>query len=308
MRRSTIHPISTTLQVNFANRPVIESAPSVLHPGQEFSVTLDAAGADRVTLVNTGAVTHGVNLQQRFVELEFTASNNSLSIDMPARATDTPPGYYLLFVIDADGVPSRGRIVRIDMASEPSPDDDTAPSRPTELALSKVQGNPRLTWTAATDNVGVAGYAVHRSTDGTLGPEIMRVEATTWTDLTVHEGTKYTYAIKAFDAAGNSSAASTRKSVTAFQIPSKPTNFALRLVSKDPHVNFTPSTDNVGVVGYDIHRSTDGTLGPVFAQIAGPGWIDTSAQAGIRYTYAVTARDAAGYVSKRTALKSITAK
>src|SRR5688572_23556100 len=74
----------------FANRPVIASAPSVLYPGQDFSVTLDAAGAARVTLVNTGAATHGVNLQQRFVELGFTASGNTLSIDMPARATDTP--------------------------------------------------------------------------------------------------------------------------------------------------------------------------------------------------------------------------
>jgi Domain of unknown function (DUF1929) len=292
----------------FANRPVIATAPSVLHPGQDFSVTLDAAGADRVTLVNTGAVTHGVNLQQRFVELGFTANGNVLSIDMPARATDTPPGYYLLFVLNGNGVPSRGRIVRIDMPGEPPPDDDTAPSRPTELALTKVQGNPRLTWTASTDNVGVAGYAVHRSTDGTLGPEIVRVEATTWTDLTVQEGTKYTYAVKAFDAAGNLSSASTRKSITAFQIPTKPTDFALRLVSKDPQLNFSPSTDNVGVVGYNVYRSTNGTLGPLFAQIDGPGWIDTSAQAGIRYTYAVRARDAAGYLSNRTALKGINAK
>ena len=43
-------------------------------------------------------------------------------------------------------------------------------------------------------------------------------------------------------------------------------------------------------------------------RLQGPGWVDTSAQAGIRYTYAVRARDAAGYLSIATALKSITAK
>ena len=174
----------------FASRPVIASAPSVLHPGQDFSVTLNAAGADRVTLVNTGAATHGVNIQQRFVELGFTANGNALSIDMPARATDTPPGYYLLFVLNGNGVPSRARIVRVDVPGEPPVDDDVAPSTPTGLSVTKVQGNPRLTWAASTDNVAVAGYAVHRSTDGTLGPEIIRVEATTWTDQTVQEGTQ----------------------------------------------------------------------------------------------------------------------
>ena len=75
----------------------------------------------------------------------------------------------------------------------------------------------------------------------------------------------------------------------------------------DPQLNFTASTDNVGVVGYNVYRSRDGTLGALFAKIAGPGWVDTSARAGVRYTYAVRARDAAGYRSDATALKSITA-
>ena len=280
----------------------------MLHPGQDFSVTLNAAGADRVTLVNTGAATHGVNIQQRFVELGFTANGNALSIDMPARATDTPPGYYLLFVLNGNGVPSRARIVRVDVPGEPPVDDDVAPSTPTELALTKVQGNPRLTWTASTDNVGVAGYAVHRSTDGTLGPEIIRVEATTWTDLTVQEGTKY-YVRGQGIRCGRKPECRVYPEIS-HSVPNslETDRLRLRLVNKDPQLNFTPSTDNVGVVGYNVYRSTDGTLGPVFAQIAGPGWIDTSAQAGIRYTYAVVARDAAGYLSKRTALKGITAK
>jgi hypothetical protein len=279
----------------------------LLEPGQPFAVTLDAAGADRVTLVNTGSATHGVNLQQRFVELGFSASGNTLSVDMPARATDTPPGYYLLFVLDGEGVPSRGRIVRVAVSESPS-DDTIAPTKPTGLTITKVQGNPRLVWTASTDNVAVVEYSVHRSTDGSLGPEVVRVPSPTWTDTNVIEGTIYTYAAKAHDAAGNVSLASAKKSVTAYQKPTKPTDFTLRLFNKDPQLNFTPSTDNVGVVGYNVYRSTDGTMGPLFAQIEGPGWVDTSAQAGIRYTYALRARDDAGYLSNATALKGITAK
>jgi hypothetical protein len=48
-------------------------------------------------------------------------------------------------------------------------------------------------------------------------------------------------------------------------------------------------------------------MGPLFAEIAGSPWVDTSAQAGTTYTYAVRARDAAGYLSAATALKSIKA-
>ena len=130
-----------------ASRPVIASAPSLLETGRRFSVTLDAAGADRVTLVNTGSSTHGVNLQQRFVELGFSASGNTLTVDMPARATDTPPGYYLLFVLNSQGVPSRGRIVRVAIGEAPPSDDTIAPTKPTGLTITKVQGNPRLVWT-----------------------------------------------------------------------------------------------------------------------------------------------------------------
>ncbi len=234
-------------------------------------------------------------------------NGNSLAVNMPARTTDTPPGYYLLFALNGEGVPSVGKIVKVDIPAEPPPQDTTPPSTPAGLAITKVQGNPRLIWNAATDNVGVAGYAIHRSTDGTVGPEIFRVEATTWTDGTVQEGTKYTYAVKAHDAAGNLSPASAKRTITAFQLPSKPRNLVLKLVNKDPQLNFTRSTDNVGVVGYNVYRSTNGTLGPLFQQIAGPGWIDTSAQQGVRYTYALRARDAAGYLSHATPLRTITA-
>jgi len=105
----------------FAARPVIESAPQVLEAGQSFTIVADPSEIDRVTLVGAGAATHAVNLQQRFVELAFSATGNSISAEMPARATDTPPGYYLLFVVNDAGVPSRAKIVRVNIRQEPPP-------------------------------------------------------------------------------------------------------------------------------------------------------------------------------------------
>jgi hypothetical protein len=128
---------------------------------------------------------------------------------MPTRATDVPPGYYMLFALNSSGVPSKAKIVRINVAGgSGGGDDEVPPTKPQNLAISKVNGNPKLTWTASSDSVGVAGYSIHRATSSTVGPEIALTTQTTWTDTTVVEGTKYWYAVKAYDAAGNISSAS----------------------------------------------------------------------------------------------------
>ncbi len=291
----------------FAARPSIVTAPDVVAAGQSFSMEASTNTIQRVTLIQAGSATHSINLQQRFVELSFTKNNNILSVNMPTRATDVPPGYYLLFVINGSGVPSIGKIVRINIAGGSGGQDTTPPTTPQNLSITKINGNPKLVWDASTDANGVSGYSIYRSTSNTLGTEVALVAGTTFTDTSVVEGTKYWYGVKAYDAAGNLSAATSLKSVIAYQKPTKPGNFKVVLSSGDPQLSFNAATDNVGVVGYDVYRSTDGTFGPLFAQIAGSPWTDSSANAGVTYTYAVRARDAAGYQSTETALKSITA-
>ncbi|MWC29711.1 fibronectin type III domain-containing protein [Paenibacillus sp. MMS18-CY102] len=91
----------------------------------------------------------------------------------------------------------------------PTPD-TVAPSVPanvTATASSSTQVN--LSWTAATDNVGVVGYEIYR--DGTLA-------GTSTTNSFGNTGltasTSYSYTVKAKDAAGNVSAASSAVNVT----------------------------------------------------------------------------------------------
>ena len=64
----------------FATRPTINSWPSTLTPGANFSVNVGSGGISRVTLLHMGAATHSTNLQQRFVELSFTRSGNTLNV------------------------------------------------------------------------------------------------------------------------------------------------------------------------------------------------------------------------------------
>ncbi len=105
-----------------AVRPVIDAAPSWWDIGRVMSVDVTSdTTVSRVTLVKTGAVTHSNNMDQRFLDLTFTASGSRLSVQAPARAADATPGYYLLFVFDAAGVPSVAKIVRIGVASVANP-------------------------------------------------------------------------------------------------------------------------------------------------------------------------------------------
>jgi hypothetical protein len=58
-------------------------------------------------------VTHAFDQNQRFVPVTFARSAGGLTVSAPASAAIAPPGHYMLFLLDADGIPSVARIVRI---------------------------------------------------------------------------------------------------------------------------------------------------------------------------------------------------
>jgi Domain of unknown function (DUF1929) len=95
-------------------RPVIGNAPVTLTYGGSFTLeTVDATSAAKVTLIRLSSVTHSFNQNQRFMSLSFRAQSTGLSVDAPANSRLAPPGDYLLFVVNGDGVPSVGRFVNI---------------------------------------------------------------------------------------------------------------------------------------------------------------------------------------------------
>jgi hypothetical protein len=94
-------------------RPVITSGPAQLSLGQVFSVqTPNAASIASVSLVRIGSVTHSFNMDGRFVPLTFTAGSGSLTVTAPATASLVPPGTYMLFIVDTNGVPSMAKMVK----------------------------------------------------------------------------------------------------------------------------------------------------------------------------------------------------
>jgi hypothetical protein len=93
-------------------RPAIGSAPSQLVYGQNFTVqTPDATRIAKVSLIRFGAVTHSFNTGQCFIPLNFTVSTGSLTVTAPPSSNAAPPGNYMLFLVDTNGVPSVAAVV-----------------------------------------------------------------------------------------------------------------------------------------------------------------------------------------------------
>lgn len=95
--------------------------------------------------------------------------------------------------------------------------DSTAPSTPTALAATlsvvkkgrKITTTVKLSWAAASDNVGVAGYIVYRN-----GAKIAQTTGLSYNDTSTAVGQTYTYQISALDAQGNESAKSVGASIS----------------------------------------------------------------------------------------------
>ena len=105
----------------------------------------------------------------------------------------------------------------------------TAPGTPTASAVTATSAN--LSWTASTDNVGVAGYDVVRVSGGTE----TKVAASTANSVTVAgltANTAYSFAVYARDAAGNRSARSATVSVTTADTPAGSCSVGYRVVGE----------------------------------------------------------------------------
>jgi hypothetical protein len=96
-------------------RPTIDSAPASAVYGSSFSIaTPDAADIAAVSVIRPGAVTHAIDMNQRYVPLSFTPGDGSLTVEAPGAPELAPPGYYLLVIENGGAVPSVARWIRLE--------------------------------------------------------------------------------------------------------------------------------------------------------------------------------------------------
>ncbi|HSL55717.1 MAG TPA: galactose oxidase-like domain-containing protein [Pyrinomonadaceae bacterium] len=97
-----------------AARPSITGAPTIVAYGQTFFVqTPEAANITNVNWIRLGSTTHAFNESQRINRLTFSQGSGGLNVTAPASNALCPPGHYMLFVLNSNGVPSVARMIQI---------------------------------------------------------------------------------------------------------------------------------------------------------------------------------------------------
>ncbi len=96
-------------------RPVITGV-SQTTVGYGQAITVNTSYAQQITQVRwirLGSVTHAFDFGQRANTLTFSKTATAVKVTTPSTAKKAPPGYYMLFILNRNGVPSVGRIVRV---------------------------------------------------------------------------------------------------------------------------------------------------------------------------------------------------
>lgn len=95
-------------------RPTITSTPATLTYGQSFDLqTPDATSITNVNLIRMPSVTHAFDQNQRMIKLGFSQASDGLAVTAPDSGSLAPPGHYMLFILNGNGVPSAAQIIQI---------------------------------------------------------------------------------------------------------------------------------------------------------------------------------------------------
>ncbi|WP_299178085.1 reprolysin-like metallopeptidase, partial [uncultured Chryseobacterium sp.] len=154
--------------------------------------------------------------------------------------------------------------------------DTTAPTAPTLSASGTTSTSTNLSWSGATDNVGVTGYDVYQGAS-----LIGSTASTSYTVTSLTPSTTYSFTVKAKDAAGNVSASSNTVNVTTLAgstvtyCSATATNTADERIG---NVKFgTINNTSTGTAGYEDFTSvsTNVTRGTAYTISVTPTWTST---------------------------------
>ena len=185
--------------------------------------------------------------------------------------------------------------------------DTQAPTAPTDVKATEVtETTAKVTWSEATDNVGVVGYNVYLN-ETKVNDALVTGTEYALTGLT--EATEYTVRVTAVDAADNESERSIVDTFTTLttvdtEAPGVPTNVSATDVTQTgAKVTWSASADNVGVVGYNVYVG-EGKVNDT--PVTATEYALTGLTANTEYTVSVSAVDAAGNESAKSKAATFT--
>lgn len=179
------------------------------------------------------------------------------------------------------------------------------PAVPTQLiSPSQTDKSVTLSWLPSSASQGIKHYEIFRN-----GTKVGTSTAPSYTDSSLKPSTAYTYTVVAVDQANNRSGASaplivtTKGTVVDHEAPSVPTNVVGHPMETGIHLMWKASSDNVGVVKYDIYRD-----GKLVGSSTTNSHMDEGLTQATTYSYTIVAVDGAGNRSNASAPIRVTTK
>ena len=259
------------------------------------------------------------NITENSADISWTASTDNVSVvsyeiyngqSLLAKVNDktsvnitglTSETEYTLSVkaVDAAGNKSEAGTVTFTTNVSEVIGDTEAPTVPSEIKANNIsETEVYITWGAASDNINVTGYEIYNG-------EVLLLTVNNELSANITglaPGTEYILSVKAVDAAGNRSEAGTITFKTNEvqveldeEAPTVPTEIkASNTTETSADISWTASTDNVGVIGYEIYNGEK-----LLAKVNDKTSVNiTGLTAGIEYTLSIKAIDAAGNKSE----------
>ncbi|MCG9967277.1 Ig-like domain-containing protein [Pelotomaculum terephthalicicum JT] len=298
-----------TLTTKDANGQVIDSyvmtknaAPITLSV-EPSSATLDVGGTQAVC-VTTDPADAVLSYASDNMSVATVSAGGIISAVAPGSATIS---------VTAEKAGYTTATVNVPVTVYAAPSTDTAvPVWPAGNSLSAAVSadgqSVSLTWSAATDNTGVTGYRVYRNgTPATPAP----VNGTSYNITGLAADTQYTFRVTAGDAAGNWTVTGPSATVitttpssdrSAPYWPAGSSVTASGITNSGLTLNWSTASDNVGVTSYRITQN-----GTRIATVDGTtSYSITGLSANTRYTFRITAGDAAGNWSRSSVYVTVT--
>lgn len=225
------------------------------------------------------------------------------AIPSPQTGAGTTPTYTATFSATS------GNAIGIQFVVAPPAADTTAPTVPGNvIATANSDTQITINWDASTDAVGVASYRLRRG--GVDVPGATALTGLSYVDTGLTASTLYSYTVSAVDAAGNRSAESTAAPATTqaspdTTAPTVPTGVTATANSATQvTINWTASTDAVGVTSYRVRRGGVDLSGAT--AVTGTSFVDSTVSSSTFYSYTVSARDAANNRSAESTPGTVT--
>jgi chitodextrinase len=306
-----LHRLTYLCLLAFINLFYINSADAAIRPPRDTrpptvpsGLTATAASSSQINLSWTASTDSSSGIRGYKVYRSNTqiATVTTTSFSNTGLSANTTYQYAVAAYDRAGNTSSKSSSVSATTLSNST--DTTPPSAPEGLTATAISSSAiNLTWTAATDDVGVKGYTVFRN-----GAQVASVTTTAFSDTGLTADTTYQYNVLAYDEAGNNSPQSEPASATTeissgdTTAPSIPSDLIATAISSSAiNLTWTASSDSVGVTGYKVFRN-----GSEITTVTNTSFSDTGLTASTTYSYTVSALDAAGNESDQSQSASAT--